>query len=270
MAAGAVFSSSTASWHAASTAIIGPGSSIRSHRASGAKGLVLAGATLYDPPDTAAHVWLRLSNELGGDSHQTYISQAQDPREPQMLEFTRSVPSMNLAIGRNLAQYLVGRVLRSRLGPRISDRPAVYLSHFVVHGRLPNLREQRTFSERIAFRRLCPQAIFTPLSDKFEARGYVKDRVGEAYLVPLHAVTSEPEHFPFEDSLPRSYMMKANHGCGWNEVVLNSAQADVGSSCESAILARPEFRTAQARTSLQQYPAKDHVRNAAAGQWTRA
>jgi hypothetical protein len=97
----------------------------------------------------------------------------------------------------------------------------------VVHGRLPNLREQRTFSERIAFRRLCPQAIFTPLSDKFEARGYVKDRVGEAYLVPLHAVTSEPEHFPFE-SLPGSYMMKANHGCGWNEVVLNSAQADVG------------------------------------------
>jgi hypothetical protein len=54
----------------------------------------------------------------------------------------------------------------------------------------------------------------------------VKDRIGEAYLIPLHAVTSDPERFRFE-SLPPSYMMKANHGCGWNEVVRDAARADV-------------------------------------------
>lgn len=143
-----------------------------------------------------------------------------------MLEFTRSVPTSTPTIGGSLARYVAGRVLRSRLGPRIGDRPAVYLSHFVVHGRLPNLREQKTFSERIAFRRLCPQPIFTPLSDKIEVRGYVRDRVGEACLIPLLAVTTEPETFRF-DRLPGSYMMKANHGCGWNEVVLDNTQADI-------------------------------------------
>jgi hypothetical protein len=56
------------------------------------------------------------------------------------------------------------------------------------------------------------------LADKLAVREFVKNRIGEQYLIPLLAV---PEVFTQEvfDSLPDSFVMKANHGCGFVKVV---------------------------------------------------
>jgi hypothetical protein len=78
----------------------------------------------------------------------------------------------------------------------------------------------------MAFRRLYPSALFTPLSDKVQVRDYVKELVGEKYLIPLLAVTTDIDDFAFEN-LPSSFAMKASHGSKWNEFVHDKSKVDI-------------------------------------------
>jgi hypothetical protein len=98
------------------------------------------------------------------------------------------------------------------------DLVNIYLTHYRVHHRIPDLKNQPSFTDRIAFRRLYPQPHFAPLTDKVKVRDYVRERVGEQYLVPVYRITADAESIDFGE-LPLSFAMKASHGCGWNEFV---------------------------------------------------
>jgi hypothetical protein len=69
---------------------------------------------------------------------------------------------------------------------------------------------------------LHPDPLWSVLADKLAVREYVKAAVGEKHLIPLLAA---PAAFTREvfDSLPASFVMKANHGCGFVKVVWNKA-----------------------------------------------
>ncbi|MDR5857703.1 ATP-grasp fold amidoligase family protein [Caballeronia sp. LZ062] len=92
----------------------------------------------------------------------------------------------------------------------------------VVHrrriGRFPNLRHPATFNEHILRRCLSPDPRYVKLSDKLAVRDFVAERIGPEHLIPLIA---DPPHFTRAvfDSLPSSFVMKANHGSGFVEVV---------------------------------------------------
>ncbi len=54
--------------------------------------------------------------------------------------------------------------------------------------------------------------LWTLLADKYRVREYVKDRVGEQYLIPLYGHWDKTEDIDFE-SLPDTFVMKPNNGC---------------------------------------------------------
>lgn len=118
------------------------------------------------------------------------------------------------------------KTLVNYLEPHLNDKAFVYQNHFRAHRRLPDLTTQSRFTDRMAYRRLYPSAIFTPLSDKVQVRDYVKELVGEKYLIPLLAVTTNIDDFSFEN-LPSSFAMKASHGSKWNEFVHDKSEADI-------------------------------------------
>ncbi|WP_438390881.1 ATP-grasp fold amidoligase family protein [Caballeronia sp. DA-9] len=100
----------------------------------------------------------------------------------------------------------------------LPDSVFVLLSHRKRVGRFPNLKNPATFNEIILDRCLHPDPLWSTLTDKLAVREYVKSKVGEKHLIPLLAA---PEVFTQEvfDSLPASFVMKANHGCGFVKVV---------------------------------------------------
>jgi hypothetical protein len=104
----------------------------------------------------------------------------------------------------------------------LPDSAFLFLSHRRRVGRFPNLRKPATFNEIILDRCLHPDPLWSVLADKLAVRDYVKDKIGEQHLIPLLAV---PELFTQNvfDSLPDSFVMKANHGCGFVKVVWNKA-----------------------------------------------
>jgi len=67
--------------------------------------------------------------------------------------------------------------------------------------------------------------ILTLISDKLHAREYVTSKVGSEYLVPLLWHGDKPEEIPF-DKLPMKFVIKTNHGCGYNIIVKDKTQLD--------------------------------------------
>jgi hypothetical protein len=118
------------------------------------------------------------------------------------------------------------RMLMNYIEPHLTDTAFVFQNHFRAHRRFPDLRTQRRFTDRMAFRRLYPSPLFTPLSDKIQVRDYVKELAGEKYLIPLLAVTSDIDGFSFDD-LPSVFVMKASHGSKWNAIVQDKGEADI-------------------------------------------
>ncbi len=98
------------------------------------------------------------------------------------------------------------------------DHVSLAVSHRRKIGRFPRFRNPETFNEMILARCLHPNPRWSTLTDKLAVRKYVRDRIGEKYLIPLIAA---PEVFTQEvfSSLPASFVMKANHGSAFVEIV---------------------------------------------------
>lgn len=56
------------------------------------------------------------------------------------------------------------------------------------------------------------------LADKIKVRDWVSNRIGKEYLIPLLGVWNNTEEIDF-DLLPKSYVLKTNHGSGTNIIV---------------------------------------------------
>ncbi len=93
-------------------------------------------------------------------------------------------------------------------------------------GYWPNIRAPRSFNEKIAYRQLfAPHPLAPLLADKWRVREYVAQRGLAHILNEVYYVTDKPETIPFDD-LPDEFVIKANHGCGWNIFVKNKKYAD--------------------------------------------
>ena len=114
------------------------------------------------------------------------------------------------------------RIYARHLGDRPADSVLRFLcspQFWMVHRYWPNFVSPSRFSEKVWSRQLHdrdPRLIL--ISDKFRVRDYVAGKVGNAYLVPLIWHGNDPEKIPF-DQLPLKYVIKYNHGCGYNIIV---------------------------------------------------
>lgn len=108
--------------------------------------------------------------------------------------------------------------------------------HKRVLGVYPNLLRPKTFSEKILHRMVFDRRpILTMLQDKYAAREYVRERVGDHVLPSLYWVTKNPADIPF-DKLPDRFVVKATHGCGWTYLVPDKSRVnrdDVMAKCVS-------------------------------------
>ena len=72
----------------------------------------------------------------------------------------------------------------------------------------------RKFGWKVRWRmRYDHNPVFIELADKYLVKAFAKER--GVRTAQLFYTTDQPETIPF-DSLPETYFIKANHGCGWN------------------------------------------------------
>lgn len=86
-------------------------------------------------------------------------------------------------------------------------------------GKTLNLENPVTFNEKIQWLKLYDNTpLKTQLADKYLVRKWIKEKIGEEYLVPLLGVWDNFDEIDF-DNLPEQFVLKANHGSGWNIIV---------------------------------------------------
>jgi hypothetical protein len=117
----------------------------------------------------------------------------------------------------------VARRIKEAAKSLLPDAAFLYLLHRKCVGRYPNLTRPTTFNEKILQRNLRPDPRFAGLADKLTVREYVAAKLGEKYLIPLVAAPDVFTRAVF-DSLPNSFVMKANHGSSFVEIVRNKSE----------------------------------------------
>lgn len=95
-----------------------------------------------------------------------------------------------------------------------------------IHGYPLNLKAPRSLSEKInwikLYRDLKPLA---PFVDKYTVRGFVAERVGTEFLIPVIGVFNRFDDINI-DGLPGAFVIKLTHGSGWNIIIKNKAGVD--------------------------------------------
>lgn len=81
-------------------------------------------------------------------------------------------------------------------------------------GRKLNLNNPETFNEKLQWLKLYNRKPeYTKMVDKYLVRDYVKEKIGEEYLIPLLGVWDDPEKIDFNE-LPMQFVLKCNHNSG--------------------------------------------------------
>ncbi len=108
------------------------------------------------------------------------------------------------------------------------DDAAVIIRNFEkAHGRPPDLKNPVTFNEKITYRMIHDRRpVLTRLADKLRARDYVTERIGRDYLPTLYQIYRSPGEIDWE-TLPRRFVIKANHGSGMNVGVLDKSTVNL-------------------------------------------
>lgn len=87
-------------------------------------------------------------------------------------------------------------------------------------------KEPRTFSEKVQFRKLYDNnPLYSICSDKYKVREYVKEKIGEEYLIPLLLVTDKLTEEQW-DKLPNQFVVKTNHDSGTVKIIKNKNEVN--------------------------------------------
>ena len=109
----------------------------------------------------------------------------------------------------------------------ISAKEARYILEYQFErmvGYKLNLDNPKSFNEKIQSLKLYyHDPLMTKCADKVAVRDYVKEKIGEKYLVPCLGIYKNPDEIDFS-KLPNKFALKVNWGSGQNIICKDKAQ----------------------------------------------
>lgn len=91
-----------------------------------------------------------------------------------------------------------------------------------------DLTNPKTFNEKLQWLKLHDRnPLYTKMVDKYEVRGYVKEKIGEEYLIPMIAgpwKTADEINF---DALPDQFVLKCTHDSGSVNICRDKSLLDI-------------------------------------------
>ncbi|WP_164967403.1 ATP-grasp fold amidoligase family protein [Arcobacter cloacae] len=104
--------------------------------------------------------------------------------------------------------------------------PIKRLNFYINNKYLLNLKNPQKFNEKVTYRHLFEKnPLLTKIVDKYEVRNYVKEKIGEKYLIPIVGIYDDIEKIDFKN-LPKNFIMKTTHGSGQN-IIFKDGNANI-------------------------------------------
>lgn len=107
----------------------------------------------------------------------------------------------------------IKRLIRKMMGI-LPDKWAICLDYFRSFGKLPNLKNPKTYNEKLQWLKLYDRRQeYTTIVDKYAVKQYIAERIGEEYVIPTLGVWNRFEDIDFE-TLPNQFVLKCTHDSG--------------------------------------------------------
>lgn len=108
----------------------------------------------------------------------------------------------------------------------LNDRQYTVIRYWLEFDRFPDLKNPKRFSEKIQYLKLHERNRHRrTAADRIAVRKYVQEKAGEEILIPLIGNYDELTHQVW-NSLPTSFVLKANHGSKMIKIVEDKAEED--------------------------------------------
>ena len=94
-------------------------------------------------------------------------------------------------------------------------------------GRELNLENPVTYTEKLQWLKLYDhREVYTTMVDKYAAKAYVAERIGEEYVIPLLGAWERVEDIDF-DALPEQFVLKTSHDSGGIVICKDKTTLDI-------------------------------------------
>ncbi len=104
--------------------------------------------------------------------------------------------------------------LLGRLSFLFPDKMYLKMKYRLLMGKKLDLKNPKTYTEKLQWLKLYNRKPeFTVMVDKYLAKKYVADKIGEEYIIPTLGVWDSPKEINF-DKLPDQFVLKCNHNSG--------------------------------------------------------
>lgn len=109
----------------------------------------------------------------------------------------------------------------------IPDKTYLKLKYKHKMGKKLDLENPQTFNEKMQWLKLYDRnPLYTKLVDKYEVREYIKEKIGEEYLIPLLGVYDNFDDIDFA-KLPNQFVIKCTHDSGGLVVCRDKQKLDL-------------------------------------------
>lgn len=110
---------------------------------------------------------------------------------------------------------------------RMSDKAYLKLRYNCIMGKKLNLDNPVTYNEKLQWLKLYDRKPeYTKMVDKYEAKKYVADIIGEEYIIPTLGVWDNVNDIDF-DTLPNQFVLKCTHDSGGLVICKDKAELDI-------------------------------------------
>lgn len=97
---------------------------------------------------------------------------------------------------------------------KMSDEKYLKLRYKEICKKELNLENPQTFNEKIQWLKLYDRKdIYTTMVDKYEAKKYISNIIGDEYIIPTLGIYDKFEDINFE-TLPNEFVLKCTHDSG--------------------------------------------------------
>lgn len=109
----------------------------------------------------------------------------------------------------------------------MSDETYLKIAYRSLMGKKLDLKNPQTFNEKIQWLKLYDRKpIYTTMVDKYEAKKYVANIIGEQYIIPTLGVWNKFEDINF-DKLPNQFVLKCTHDSGGIIICRDKSKFDI-------------------------------------------
>lgn len=118
------------------------------------------------------------------------------------------------------------KLLKRKYDPNLSLEEKKYIieQRFEKYaGYKPDIDNPKTFNEKLQWLKLYNPEPLNIYGDKYLVRKFIKEQIGEEYLIPLLGVWDSPDEINFY-KLPEQFVLKVNWGSGQNIIVKDKSK----------------------------------------------